>query len=401
MEARLISAALLAAAVVSLGASHRTQNFVATAPSQQLATEVCEAAEVYRRDLAIQWLGKELPPWREPCPIQVTHVGPNIGAGGATSFMFERGRPFGWTMSIQGSHERLVDAVLPHEVTHTIFATHFGGPLPRWADEGACTTVEHESERYKQERMLIEFLTTARGIAFNRMFTMTEYPHDVLPLYSQGYSLARFLIAQGGRPKFIRYIGDGMGLGPENHARGNTTDLRNWNAATQKHYGYQSLSELQVTWLDWVRRGSPAQPQTQGLLASTEQAAPAVGDLADYHASDAEKIMMSVQPVGFNGTAAPGDGWYAKRSAAAPTASGVQLADQGDLLSPAPAYAPGSIKTAPPLMQTLSRPQPIGHVQETIIDPGHVMPSPPATASNPASGSYYDAPANRGGTMWR
>ncbi len=99
-------------------------------------------------------------------------------------------------MSVQGSHERVLDSVLPHEVTHTIFATHFGRPLPRWADEGACTTVEHPSERNKQTRLLYEFLTTGRGIAFNRMFAMTEYPADILPLYSQGFSLAKFLIAK-------------------------------------------------------------------------------------------------------------------------------------------------------------------------------------------------------------
>ena len=53
---------------------------------------------------------------------------------------------FGWDMKIQGSEERVLDSVLPHEVTHTIFASHFRQPLPRWADEGACTTVEHVSE---------------------------------------------------------------------------------------------------------------------------------------------------------------------------------------------------------------------------------------------------------------
>ena len=62
-------------------------------------------------------------------------------------------------MHIQGSRERILDSVLPHEITHTIFATHFGRPLPRWADEGACTTVEHVSEKAKQDNFLIQFLT--------------------------------------------------------------------------------------------------------------------------------------------------------------------------------------------------------------------------------------------------
>ena len=123
-------------------------------------------------------------------------------------------------------------------------ATHFGRPLPRWADEGAATSVEHTSERTKQDKLLIQFLTTNRGIAFNQMFAMKEYPRDILPLYSQGYSLARYLIARGGKRKFVEYVGDGM-------------QWNNWTAATQKHYGMQSLSELQVTWLDWVRQGSP------------------------------------------------------------------------------------------------------------------------------------------------
>ena len=42
--------------------------------------------------------------------------------------------------------------------------------------------------------MLVQFLRTDRGIAFNQMFAMTEYPRDVMPLYAQGYSLAEFLI---------------------------------------------------------------------------------------------------------------------------------------------------------------------------------------------------------------
>lgn len=253
----------LASPTALVAGSARSQNFIVTAPTRALAQEIAEHAERYRRDLAISWLGRELPPWQAPCPI-VAQVNPQLGAGGATSFLFETeqrhfarpvgdglfqakpaGRPFGWEMTVQGSRERVLDSVLPHEITHTIFATHFGRPLPRWADEGACTTVEHDSEKNKQHRMLYEFLTTKRGIAFNDMFSMTEYPADILPLYSQGFSLARFLIQQGGRRKFVDYIGLGL-------------ETNNWTQATEKYYGFESISELQLTWNRWVRDGSPA-----------------------------------------------------------------------------------------------------------------------------------------------
>ncbi|TWT31787.1 hypothetical protein [Blastopirellula retiformator] len=240
MEARIRFAALLLAALLSLGANYRTENFVVTAPDQQMAKQVCLAAEGFRKQHATEWLGRELPPWSQPCPILVKVGG---GAGGFTQFAFNRGVPFNWTMEIQGSPERILDSVLPHEVLHTIFATHFGRPLPRWADEGACTTVEHESEKNKNTKLLYECLTTDRGIAFNRMFSMEDYPPDVLPLYAQGYSLARYLIVQGGKQKYVQYVGEGM-------------RTNNWTRSTNKYYGYHSLSDLQVAWLDWVRDGS-------------------------------------------------------------------------------------------------------------------------------------------------
>src|SRR5262245_11128450 len=105
MEARLLRAALLAAAVLSLGAgrpyySVRSQHFIVSAPTPQLAEEIKNAAEQYRRDLAIEWLGRELPEWQAPCPIKAD-VAPNLGAGGATSFVFRGGAPSDWTMNIQ------------------------------------------------------------------------------------------------------------------------------------------------------------------------------------------------------------------------------------------------------------------------------------------------------------
>src|SRR5687768_16768947 len=77
----------------------QTTNFVVDAPSKALATQLAEAAEQYRRMLAIDWLGHELPPWDERCPVRASI---QRGAGGATSFCFTRGRVHDWKMEIQG-----------------------------------------------------------------------------------------------------------------------------------------------------------------------------------------------------------------------------------------------------------------------------------------------------------
>jgi hypothetical protein len=249
---------------ISAAAGYRTTNFTVSAPSPQLAQEIGDRAEACRRDLAVEWLGQELPPWHKPCPIHAK-VAPGLGAGGATSFVFDRGEVFGWKMNIQGSRERILDSVVPHEVTHTIFATYFRRPLPRWADEGACTTVEHRSEVAKQERMLVQFLKTRRGISFSEMFAMKDYPSDVMPLYAQGHSLAQWLIENRGRKAFLDFLGDGM-------------QDENWPRAVRQHYGFDGLGSLQNAWLDWVKQGRPRlTPKSSpiGQLASSTTASSA------------------------------------------------------------------------------------------------------------------------------
>ena len=254
-----ITVLVLPANILS-AAGYRTANFVVEAPNPQLAQKIGDAAEQYRHDLAIEWIGQPLPRWSQPCPI-TAEVAPTLGAGGATSFVFDRGEVFNWTMTIQGSEERILDSVLPHEVTHTIFASHFRQPLPRWADEGACTTVEHPVERARQHRLLIEFLRTGRGISFPEMFAMKEYPADVLPLYSQGYSLARYLIERGGRKRYIQFVGNGLASS-------------NWPESLSQYYGIDDIAKLQNVWLEWVKRGCPAPP------ASVAAAIPQARDIA-------------------------------------------------------------------------------------------------------------------------
>ena len=256
--ATLVALAVVLWAAEVRAAGHRTPNFLVDAPTEALARRIGEAAEHYRHTLAVEWLGRPLPRWSRPCPIRA-QVAPQLGAGGATSFVFDKGEVFNWTMSIQGSEERILDSVLPHEITHTIFASHFRRPLPRWADEGACTTVEHPVERARQHRLLVEFLTTGRGIAFPEMFAMREYPADVLPLYSQGYSLARYLIERGGRHKYVAFLADGL-----------ASD--DWAAALGRHYGVPGVAQMQHVWLDWVKEGCPAPP------ASVAAVPPPAGD---------------------------------------------------------------------------------------------------------------------------
>ena len=240
-------------------AQYETANFsICGAPTARLAKEFCETAERCRADLAMKWLGKAMPDWSEKCPITVT-VGEKLGAGGATSFVFQNGEVFGWEMDIQGSAQRILDSVLPHEITHMVLASHFRRPVPRWLDEGAATSVEHASEKENYRNMLHHFLRddVRKCLPFRHMVALREYPADPMPFYAQGFSVVEYLLA----------LGDALGGdGPRRLVRF-ALDVRpdgqhgDWDRALREHYKIENLGRLQQDrWIAWVETGSPKGP---------------------------------------------------------------------------------------------------------------------------------------------
>jgi hypothetical protein len=263
----LFRSLLVVGALASLGAGYRTPNFVVTAPSEKIAKQVGEAAEVYRKQLAIDWTGSPLPGnWSSPCPISV-HVG-MMGARGETKFNFQNGEVYGWKMEIYGSEERILDSVLPHEINHTIFASHFRRPLPRWADEGAASLIENESERMRLRKIHDQVMHTTRKIPLRTLLEMTNYPRDnqeVLTLYAEGHSLADYLIQRSDKLRFVKFL--------------QLAHERDWNHALKTCYQFESIESLEKVWDEWVVAGSPSRTSPKGtLIAVNPQPAPKNSD---------------------------------------------------------------------------------------------------------------------------
>ena len=238
--------AVLFAPALASAATYDTVNFSTEAPTAELAKKFGDMAEVYRREKALEWTGKEMPRWRSRCPLQVqiTHG----SAGGATTFTFgsESGRSVVTSirMEIRGDARQLLNSVLPHEVTHTVLANYFGRPVPRWADEGGSVLSENDEERFNHNVRCRELLNAGRGIRCRVLFRMTEYPRDMIVLYAQGYSISHYLVAKGGdgkegRLKLLQFLSTGM--------QGNSAE--SWNNAANKVYGFESVDALEEAWL--------------------------------------------------------------------------------------------------------------------------------------------------------
>lgn len=245
MASRLGILAGLTALTIAIGnsraASVQTANFTVEAATQELAQEFGKLAEHYRRQKAMEWLGKEMPRWSSPCPLRVTVT--MSGAKGATSFNFPEGQVY-QTMFIEGPLERLKNSVLPHEITHTVLAHHFRRPVPRWADEGGSVYSEDEIERTRHDRMCRDILNAGRGMPLKRLFSLTNYPSDVMVLYAEGYSVSKYLVESSDRSTFLNFVGHGMQWG--------------WDDAASKYYRFKNVDEMEQAWLDHLKKGRGA-----------------------------------------------------------------------------------------------------------------------------------------------
>jgi len=235
-----IALVVLAVAPATAGERSTTENFVVDAPTKELAKAFGEYAEKYRQEKALDWLGYEMPRWPQRCPLKVKIT---LGqAGGATTFTFgsdgtKRSTVLSQEMSIFGEIKQLLNSVLPHEITHTVLAHHFGQAVPRWADEGGSVLSENDEERFTHDVRCREILNQGRGFPLKHLFQMKEYPKDMIVVYAQGYSVCQYLIDNGGRQKFLQFVGKGM-----------KNDNKNWEEAI-KMYGYSSTDELQEAWI--------------------------------------------------------------------------------------------------------------------------------------------------------
>jgi hypothetical protein len=254
---RFVRCVLVASFIPMLaGASHRTANFVVEADSPAAAKAVAEHAEVCRKEIAKQWLGHELPPWPKPCPVRVKLTAGE--AGGVTSFGFASGRVSDQTMTVEGRLDRILASALPHEVTHTVFAAYFGGPMPRWADEGASLLSEDHRERARHDQIAVNLLTRRGDMPLARLFRVEDYPSDLMSFYGQGYSISRFLVEMGGRPRFLQFVRDGLKQG--------------WDDSTRTHYGLADVRELDRAWRSWHKVASARETPRDDLVVRAQSA---------------------------------------------------------------------------------------------------------------------------------
>jgi RNA polymerase sigma factor (sigma-70 family) len=293
-------------------------NFIVQCEEPRSARVVAEMAELQRKRIAEQWFGKELPKWAKPCEIQVRIK--REGARGATTISFpddlnaaeqslrqgyltwhSRQAEFaaklteqevaqvraqfeairaqriqalesviGLSMFLEGPLDGLLADALPREVTHAVMATHFGKPLPRWADEGIAMMSESHEERARHSRQALERVANDGAMRLKDILPRRDFPdHPLLAesFRAQGYSLAEFLVEHHDRATLLRFVKDGM--------------EGDWNKAAAMHYNFRDIEQMEFVWRQWLdEKATPIlrqDPTKRGVGEPLQGEAPTIG----------------------------------------------------------------------------------------------------------------------------
>jgi hypothetical protein len=265
-------------------------------------------------------------------------------------------------MHIEGSLDRLLVSVLPHEVTHTVFAYHFRTPVPRWADEGGSVLSEDELERSRHDQMVRQILNTpGRAIPLRRLFSLSNYPRDVMVLYAEGYSVTNFLVSSSSRGTFLNFVAQGM--------RGD------WDGAVRTFYRYNNIEELEQAWLQFLRTNRTPPNQLASNHGQLPEASPVNRVVVRQTVPPAQPLLQPPQPI-YRGQA-PSDPEDGYRASGPPQVPYPQVAPSLTPSTPVPwvpqGAPPQGIPLAPPPVR-LGMPQ-----LEPAPLPGYSQPMIPGS----------------------
>jgi hypothetical protein len=191
-----------------------------------------------------KWFGKEGDEWSPKCDIYLfanaTEYQQATGQSGSSpghskiDLDPKAGRVVARQINLRCDNPSLLEAILPHETTHVILAGQFGNyHVPRWADEGIAVLTE-PSDRVQQHRNnLLKGLRSQELIRLRDLFQLENYPapSQISTFYAQSVAVVDFLTQLKGPVVLTQFVRDALHEGYE--------------PALRKHYGYQSINELQ------------------------------------------------------------------------------------------------------------------------------------------------------------
>jgi len=209
---------------------------------KELVERVGCVAEETRIRIQKKWFGDVGTDWDGRCSIYLHGDRAKYNEKAGLANALGHTRTFSWGTGIQSRNvhlparqPKMLEDVLPHEVSHSVLAVRFQGKTPRWADEGMAMLAETPAAvreclgrlpKYKQEHCLF---------ACDILMQTDDPAHfQTLEYYSQSTSLVQFLTERKGPQAFASFL--------------QTCIAKDYPAALKQHYNITGFADLHKQW---------------------------------------------------------------------------------------------------------------------------------------------------------
>ena len=215
----------------------RSENFtILAAADDDFAELVLAAAETHRREIALAWLGHELPAGSENTIIRV-EVTDSVDVG--LAMLQTQTTSLRNQIWLNTSPKRASGSTLAHEIAHVVLGSRFDGRMPVWAAEGVSCQYDDATRIQRRRQLLCHFARTERWPSTSRLLECDSIAPADEASYTVAASLTEYLLTLADRSTFLTFVVDGKNDG--------------WEIALRRHYQIESVSDLDVNWRRWAR----------------------------------------------------------------------------------------------------------------------------------------------------
>lgn len=221
-------------------------NFIVITPDTQAresdeayAKAILEKAEQYRKQIALEWLGEELPPSIGQVTINIRFT-----AGGDSGLTWAKDHPDRkfHAMYLATAPLQTPEGLLAHEMAHCVLATKFPHPrrLPAWLDEGIASRYDDAQRVAIRQRITGWYVSTGQWPRLANVLAADKVHSDDQEAYALAASVTELLLSRGEKRLLLRF--------------GPLTQEVGLDRALAECYGIKNAAELESLWRTWVSR---------------------------------------------------------------------------------------------------------------------------------------------------
>jgi hypothetical protein len=235
-----LAAALLVSGHLDAGGFVHSPNIVVFTPaaatpqaSEQFARDVLDRAEEYRKRIALEWLGEELPP-----SVGQVMVNIKFSERPDSALTWAKDHPDRkfHALFLTTAPEQMPDGLLAHEMAHCVLATRFEHPhrLPPWIEEGIASRYDDAQRQATRHRIAQWFVGTGNWPRLASVLTAEKVPSDDQQAYTLCASVTDMLVERGGKKKLLEF--------------GQQIERGGLDRALLESYGISNAAELESLW---------------------------------------------------------------------------------------------------------------------------------------------------------